>query len=57
MFRAALEMGGTLSGEHGVGMIKRRWLADELGAESMLVHHAIKSALDPEGIMNPGKVL
>ncbi len=57
VFRAALEMGGTLSGEHGVGMIKRRWLADELGAESMIVHHAIKNALDPEGIMNPGKVL
>ena len=56
VFRAALEMGGTLSGEHGVGMIKRRWLADELGAESMIVHHAIKNALDPEGIMNPGKV-
>ena len=57
VFRAALELGGTLTGEHGVGMIKRRWLADELGAESMTVHHAIKDALDPEGIMNPGKVL
>ena len=57
VFRAALELGGTLTGEHGVGMIKRRWLADELGAESMAVHHAIKDALDPAGIMNPGKVL
>jgi glycolate oxidase len=57
VFRAALELGGTLTGEHGVGMIKRRWLADELGAESMAVHHAIKAALDPAGIMNPGKVL
>ncbi len=38
-------------------MVKRRWLADELGEESMEVHHAIKNALDPAGIMNPGKVL
>jgi glycolate oxidase len=57
IFRAALELGGTLTGEHGVGMIKRRWLSEELGAESMAVHQAIKDALDPEGIMNPGKVL
>lgn len=57
IFRAALELGGTLTGEHGVGVIKRRWLADELGPESMAVHQAIKNALDPGGIMNPGKVL
>jgi glycolate oxidase len=57
VFRAALELGGTLTGEHGVGIIKRRWLGDELSAESMTVHHAIKNALDPDGIMNPGKVL
>jgi glycolate oxidase len=38
-------------------MVKRRWLADELGAESMAVHQAIKSALDPAGILNPGKGL
>ncbi len=57
VFRAALDLGGTLTGEHGVGTIKRRWLADELGAESMAVHRAIKHALDPAGIMNPGKVL
>jgi glycolate oxidase len=57
VFRAALELGGTLTGEHGVGVIKRRWLAEELGENSMAVHHAIKDALDPDGIMNPGKVL
>jgi glycolate oxidase len=57
VFRAALELGGTLTGEHGVGMIKRRWLGDELSPVSMSVHHAIKDALDPAGIMNPGKVL
>jgi len=57
VFHAALELGGTLTGEHGVGMIKRRWLGDELSPASMAVHHAIKDALDPDGIMNPGKVL
>jgi glycolate oxidase len=55
VFRAALDLGGTLTGEHGVGSLKRRWLADELGPESMAVHQAIKSALDPAGILNPGK--
>jgi glycolate oxidase len=57
VFRAALELGGTLTGEHGVGLIKRRWLADELGPESMAVHQAIKAALDPAGLLNPGKAI
>ncbi len=57
VFRAALDLGGTLTGEHGVGVIKRRWLALELGDDSMAVHRAIKAALDPVGILNPGKVL
>ncbi len=57
VFRAALELGGTLTGEHGVGVIKRRWLAAELGEESMAVHRLIKNTLDPAGILNPGKVL
>jgi glycolate oxidase len=55
VFRAALDLGGTLTGEHGVGVIKRRWLALELGEESMAVHRSIKAALDPAGILNPGK--
>jgi glycolate oxidase len=57
VFRAALDLGGTLTGEHGVGLIKRRWLALELGDDSLAVHRAIKTALDPAGILNPGKVL
>jgi glycolate oxidase len=57
VFRAAVDLGGTLTGEHGVGIIKRRWLALELGEESMSVHRSIKNALDPLGILNPGKVL
>ena len=57
VFSAALELGGTLTGEHGVGVVKRRWLSHEIGEESMAVHRSIKDALDPLGIMNPGKVL
>jgi glycolate oxidase len=55
IFRAALDLGGTLTGEHGVGTLKRRWLALELGDTALDVHRSIKHALDPLGIMNPGK--
>jgi len=55
VFRAALDLGGTLTGEHGVGVLKRRWLELELGADVMDVHRSIKNALDPAGILNPGK--
>jgi glycolate oxidase len=55
IFRAALELGGTLTGEHGVGALKRRWLPLELGADVMDLHHRIKHALDPRGLLNPGK--
>lgn len=57
MFRTALSLGGTLTGEHGVGVLKRRWLRHELGDTCLDVHHAIKSALDPLGLMNPGKAV
>jgi len=52
----ALSMGGTCTGEHGVGLLKRDWLAREIGPVGMRVHRAIKAALDPAGLMNPGKV-
>lgn len=55
IFALALELGGTITGEHGVGLLKREWLAREVGPESLVVHRAIKSALDPVGILNPGK--
>ena len=57
VFRAALDLGGTLTGEHGVGTLKRHWLAAELGDTSMAVHASIKNALDPLGILNPGKAI
>jgi glycolate oxidase len=53
----ALELGGTLTGEHGVGVLKRPFLAAELGPGATRVHWSIKAALDPEGILNPGKAI
>ncbi|GAA0490423.1 FAD-linked oxidase C-terminal domain-containing protein [Streptomyces sp. NPDC046215] len=54
---AGLELGGTITGEHGVGTLKRDWLARELPARSLRLHQDIKRLLDPEGLLNPGKVL
>ncbi|MEV0273119.1 FAD-linked oxidase C-terminal domain-containing protein [Hamadaea sp. NPDC050747] len=51
-----LALGGTCTGEHGVGLLKRGWLATEAGPVSMRVQRAIKDALDPRGILNPGKI-
>ncbi|MEZ3159309.1 FAD-linked oxidase C-terminal domain-containing protein [Microbacterium sp. BWT-B31] len=56
LFHAALRLGGTLTGEHGVGVLKRRWLADELGDDQFELQRQIKAAFDPLGILNPGKV-
>ena len=52
-----LELGGTITGEHGVGVLKRAWLAEEIGPVAIDVHRAIKSALDPKNLLNPGKVV
>ncbi|HZH74843.1 MAG TPA: FAD-linked oxidase C-terminal domain-containing protein [Archangium sp.] len=57
ILRAVLELGGTITGEHGVGTLKRPFLAAQLGPESVRLHRAIKDALDPHGILNPGKLL
>ena len=56
LFRAALRLGGTLTGEHGVGVLKRRWLADELGEDQWMLQRDITRVFDPQGILNPGKV-
>jgi glycolate oxidase len=53
----ALALGGTVSGEHGVGLLKRDGLHQELSAEVVAMQRAVKAALDPHGILNPGKVL
>jgi glycolate oxidase subunit GlcD len=51
-----LSLGGTITGEHGVGAIKVDWLEREIGPVALDVHRAIKDALDPAGLLNPGKV-
>ena len=56
LFTAALALGGTLTGEHGVGILKRRWLGEELGADQLSLQQEIKRVFDPRGILNPGKV-
>jgi FAD/FMN-containing dehydrogenase len=53
----ALACGGTISAEHGVGVTKARWLARARGADEVAAMRAIKRALDPEGLLNPGAVL
>ncbi|MBD8206463.1 FAD-binding protein [Microbacterium sp. CFBP 8790] len=56
LFHAALRLGGTLTGEHGIGVLKRRWLADELGDDQWRLQRDIARVFDPLGILNPGKV-
>jgi len=51
-----LDLGGTITGEHGVGVLKRELLAREVGDLGLRVHRDIKRALDPDDILNPGKV-
>ena len=54
---AAIDMGGTVTGEHGVGLLKREGMQREVGPVSLAMQRAIKDALDPKGILNPGKVV
>ncbi|WP_347058260.1 FAD-linked oxidase C-terminal domain-containing protein [Blastococcus sp. HT6-30] len=51
-----LALGGTITGEHGVGVLKVDWLEREIGPVALDVHRSIKSALDPTGLLNPGTV-
>ncbi|AGC49359.1 FAD linked oxidase [Myxococcus stipitatus DSM 14675] len=56
ILEAALALGGTITGEHGVGVLKQPFLGRQLGEEAMRVHRRLKGAMDPLGILNPGKV-
>ena len=56
LFLDCLRLGGTLTGEHGVGILKKRWLRDELGDDSFALQKQLKQVFDPLGILNPGKV-
>ena len=52
---AALDLGGTVTGEHGIGTLKARHLTRQLGPDVMELTRSVKAALDPTGILNPGK--
>ena len=57
LYRAALELGGTVTGEHGIGASRREWLEPQRGRRAVEVMRSIKAALDPLGTLNPGCVL
>jgi glycolate oxidase len=57
IFDTALSLGGTLSGEHGIGIAKMRFLGNELGESGVNLMRSIKEALDPTGVLNPGKLV
>ncbi len=57
IMRLGLELGGTVTGEHGVGVLKRDWLQTELGPVGVRVSRAVRAAFDPHLILNPDKVI
>ena len=57
IFEVALSLGGTVTAEHGIGIARRSWLPIQRGPDAVAVMRSIKSALDPLGILNPGRVL
>ncbi|HEX5040781.1 MAG TPA: FAD-linked oxidase C-terminal domain-containing protein [Candidatus Limnocylindria bacterium] len=57
LYRAAIALGGTVTGEHGIGATRRAFLEEQRGPEAVAVMRAIKDALDPLGILNPGRVV
>ena len=56
IFEMAVEMGGTISGEHGIGIMKSDFVELALGSDAIDAMRAVKQALDPNGIMTPGKI-
>jgi FAD/FMN-containing dehydrogenase len=57
VYAAAIALGGTVTAEHGIGTTRRDWLIRQRGVEAVDVMRRIKAALDPAGILNPGKVV
>jgi glycolate oxidase len=57
LFRWVIQMGGAITGEHGVGLAKKRWWPLAISPEAQELHATVKAALDPHGILNPGKFL
>jgi glycolate oxidase len=56
ILRAAVDLGGTITGEHGVGLAKRDFLVYEQGQELVDLQRRLKAVFDPLGILNPGKI-
>jgi D-lactate dehydrogenase (cytochrome) len=56
LVQRALKLGGTCTGEHGVGLHKMEFLMQEAGSGAVAMMRAIKQALDPDNVMNPGKI-
>ncbi len=57
LYRAAIALGGTVTGEHGIGAARRDWLVLQRGVDAVAVMRSIKRALDPRGLLNPGRML
>ena len=57
LYRAAIALGGTVTGEHGIGAARRAFLEEQVGTDAIEVMRSVKRALDPLGILNPGKVV
>jgi len=57
LFRGVLAMGGVISGEHGIGLAKKPWWAPATSTALRTLHQKIKKAIDPPGLLNPGKFL
>jgi glycolate oxidase len=55
LFRWVLSVNGAITGEHGIGLAKKRWWPLAVSEEARTLHHVVKHALDPHGILNPGK--
>jgi glycolate oxidase len=54
--KKTLALGGTITGEHGVGLAKKAWLAQQMGDSSFALMKQVKRAIDPRGLLNPGKI-
>ncbi len=57
LFQYVIASGGAITGEHGIGLAKKRWWSQAVSRESIELHQIVKRALDPDGILNPGKFL
>jgi glycolate oxidase len=57
LFRQVIAWDGAITGEHGIGLAKKRWWPQAVSPENLALHRVIKQALDPHGILNPGKFL